>query len=296
MTGHKNQQSFFKQSFDRGRLSHAYLLTGPEGVGKKLFAKEFAKGLLCPNNSFFEQCGCNSCKQADEGVHPDYHVYEKDEEIDVDNVRRISEFTSKTAFGGGWRVVIIDNAHLLSDRRAESANALLKVLEEPGIDTVFFLVSHQLNRVLPTVKSRCVNVQFDPLSDAELAAILKNKDIAPEPLLPYAAGSVAMALTLEEIGVNKLLTSLERGEFENLGMQIFALNDTKKLSAAIHVTRSYYLSIYKRTLDPDIAVFLQYLDDTFRNINTVVNINISLVLLDFYIKLTRSIDAAGALK
>ncbi|MDR0454764.1 MAG: DNA polymerase III subunit delta' [Deferribacteraceae bacterium] len=299
MTGHKKQQIFFRQAFKSEQLSHAYMLTGQEGIGKKIFAKAFAKGLLCPHERFFEQCDCPSCKQAENGSHPDFHVYEEKDgkweeksNLKIEGIRQISENAAMSA--KGWRIFIIDNVHILCLADAGAASALLKTIEEPGINTVFLLITHRPDKVLSTIQSRCVNVFFDPLHDSELASVLKSKRVEPDFPLPYAAGSVSTALTLLDIDVQGLLSSLNYKNFDKLGMQILAMSDKNKFTAAVSVIQSWFLSIYKRTLNPEIAVFLQYTGAVLKNLT--YNVNMQLLLLDFYIKLTNSLALAEAEK
>jgi len=298
MIGHNKQQTFFKQAYMSGQLSHAYLLTGPEGVGKKLFAKTFAKGLLCEHKSFFTNCECTACKQAENNMHPDYHIYEDKEEdsrdeksnLCIESVRQIAEDLTISAFSGGWRTVIIDNVHVLCLADASAANALLKTLEEPGINTVFLLITHKLDKILPTIRSRCVNMPFEPLLDCELAVVLKNRGIEPDPILPYAAGSMSMALALTDIDVNELVSSLVDKSLDKLGRQILAMNDKNTFFAAVSVIQGYFLKIYKYTLNSEIAAFLQYMGNVLKNL--AYNVNMPLLLLDFYVKLTDTITSA----
>ncbi len=292
MIGHKKQQTFFRQAFLSGQLSHAYLLTGPEGIGKKLFAKEFAKGLLCPHKRFFAQCDCPSCLQVGNNSHPDYYVYEEKADLNIESVRQIAENASMSTYSGGWRAVIIDNVHILCQADASAANALLKTIEEPGINTVCLLVTHKLDRVLPTIQSRCVNVRFDPLSDNELLAVLKSKGIEPGTVLPYAAGSVSGAMALSAIDAGGLMSSLDSGDLGKLGMQILGMTDKDKFAAAMSAMQGYFLERYKCTRNPDIAMLLQYMDGVVKNLT--YNVNMPLVLLDFYVKLADTLSFAGA--
>ena len=186
MIGHQRQIRYLSRVLANGRVAHAYLFAGPESVGKKTAAVEFAKGLLCGNDPFtFGGCGqCQACRDAEGFLHPDVILLARDlllipeEEkkgIGIRNIQEISRRLSLSAWAGGWRVVIIDGAEAMS--RAASS-ALLKLLEEPGRETIFFLITATPGGLLETIRSRCVPVRFSPLGDAELEeGILGMKEV-----------------------------------------------------------------------------------------------------------------------
>lgn len=143
------------------RLPHALLLSGPAGVGKEGFAETLASLLLChqPNND--APCGhCHSCELHAAGHHPDLVRVSPEAEgkpIKVDQVRELIEHLHSTAQQGGYRVVIMSPAESLN---TSSANALLKILEEPGRNTLLLLVCHQPGQLMPTIRSRCQRIDF----------------------------------------------------------------------------------------------------------------------------------------
>lgn len=152
---------------DRGRLPHALLLHGPKGVGKRAFASELARWLLCETPSPQGACGhCKACGWFDQGAHPDFRLVEpaaesgREEEpgkkggklITINEIRGLGDFLGLVSHQGGWRVVVIQPAELLN---AAAANALLKTLEEPPANVMILLVSHQPRRLAATVLSRC---------------------------------------------------------------------------------------------------------------------------------------------
>ena len=142
------------------RLPHALLLHGMQGIGKALFAKSFAQMLLCQSPVNGVACkNCKSCELNGAGSHPDLFVLEPEEagkQLKVDQVRALGEFIYSTAQQGGYRVVVIDPADAMN---IASANALLKMLEEPGSDTLLLLVTSKMGQVLPTIKSRCQHIE-----------------------------------------------------------------------------------------------------------------------------------------
>ncbi|MCX7080903.1 MAG: DNA polymerase III subunit delta' [Pseudomonas sp.] len=203
------QDSLWQQLAGRAQHAHAYLLHGPVGIGKRALAERLMARLLCQRPQGLDACGqCKSCMLLKAGSHPDNYVLEPEEAdkaIKVDQVRELVGFVVQTAQMGGRKVVLIEPAEAMNNN---AANALLKSLEEPSGDTVLLLVSHQPSRLLPTVKSRCVQqacpLPSEAMSLAWLAKVLP--DCAEEErveLLTLAAGSPLAAVTLQAQGVRE---------------------------------------------------------------------------------------------
>ncbi len=186
-------------------LSHGYLFTGPAGVGKKTFALRFAQSVLCvtPKSTLLGYCGtCSGCTRVVAGVHPDLYVVEGQVKIgDRDgggfheedaSARDIVRQLSMHSYAGGKRIFILGDA----DFTREAANALLKFFEDPPPDVLLLLTTTSASRLLPTVRSRLVEVTFAPLSDADVAGVLEREGIAADIAARVAAaagGSVTRA-------------------------------------------------------------------------------------------------------
>jgi DNA polymerase-3 subunit delta' len=199
----------FQEAMDRGRLHHAWLLTGPEGVGKATFAFRAARRLLgaSPDPSF-GLLGSSPdhpvSRQVAARSHPDLLVLEREVEggkprkvIPVDEARRLPEFFSKSPSSAPFRVAIVD---AVDDMNANAANALLKTLEEPPERGVLFLVSHSPGGLLPTIRSRCRRLRFSAWSESEAADFVSARTDANAEaairLARMAAGAPGRALEL----------------------------------------------------------------------------------------------------
>jgi DNA polymerase-3 subunit delta' len=187
-----------------GRLAHAYLFLGPEGVGKESVARALAGALNCPQPwEDGDACGeCPSCRRLAAGTHPDFLVLAPTSEgrqpqIKIEQVRDLRRLTAYPPVGGGWRVALIKPAEALNDA---AANALLKTLEEPPPQHLLVLTAGVEDDLFPTVVSRCQKLVFSPLPAALIAAELTRRGRSPGQAVLLAAlcgGSLGRALALE---------------------------------------------------------------------------------------------------
>jgi len=189
----------FRQAVKNGRVSHAYVFLGPDGVGKTLFALEAAKVLLCAAGG----CGeCGPCHRVAHLTHPDLHVLEPLEgkrEIGIDQARGLEEAFFRTPVEGRARVAVLRPADAMTE---ETANCLLKTLEEPPPNSLLILIVSNLARLLPTIVSRCQILRFRPLSTSTIRRILASKPGFAERGGEFAAncadGSAGRAVALLE--------------------------------------------------------------------------------------------------
>lgn len=194
-------------------LSHGYLFTGPQGVGKKSFAFALAKSLLCvtPKKTLLGYCGhCSGCTQVDAGTHPDLYraegqlkIGERDgsgfHDAEETTARDLVRQLSLHSYAGGKRIFILGDA----DFTREAANALLKFFEEPPPGVVLIVTTAAVGRIMPTIRSRLVEVTFPLLSENDVVAILIAKGHERDEASRAAAvanGSVTRALAFLEEG------------------------------------------------------------------------------------------------
>ena len=214
--GHGPEIEHLLRSARAGRLVHAYLLCGARGCGKKTLARLLAQALFCEAAEEERPCGvCPAYKRFLSGNHPDARTLApKGRSIGVDDVRELMDYLSRRPYEGRWHVAIIERA----DKMTPSAqNALLKTLEEPPADTVFFLLTDTPGALLSTVRSRLRTVRVAPLTRAACARALARhgvEETRATRLAGLAHGSVGRALELNaddsfEPLLARVLASLE---------------------------------------------------------------------------------------
>ncbi|MFA6780246.1 MAG: DNA polymerase III subunit delta' [Paludibacteraceae bacterium] len=170
--GQKRAIALLKAGFRTRRISHAYLFYGPQGVGKFKAALVFAQLLNCDSPVEEEPCGCCSpCRKIASGNHPDLEVIKPDgASIKIEQMRVLQEKVYLKCYEGKFKVIMIDEAHLLT---LEAANSLLKVLEEPPAETVFILLADDLNKLPVTIQSRCQPLPFAYLEETAMQSLSK---------------------------------------------------------------------------------------------------------------------------
>jgi len=192
------------------RTAHSYLFSGIEGIGKKLIAIEFACMLNCTSYSFTNHQDCRTCERIRKGAHADVRVETPQKgSIRIDRVRQVQGFLKYSPVESRYRVIIIDDAHLMN-RAAQ--NALLKTLEEPPAFGILVLVTSKASSLLPTVRSRLRKIRFAPLDRSvitdELVRDRRLKHDEAECVAGLASGSLAKALELLSANTLKFRNSM----------------------------------------------------------------------------------------
>lgn len=175
--GHARIKEVLERSLSQGRLHHALLMAGPDGVGKRAMALALAAAINCRDRvegTFEPGCGqCNSCRKIFTNIHPDLLVVEPDGKvlkyIKIDQIRALQKSVTTKPYEARERVIILVDAHAMTE---EASNALLKTLEEPTQGTRLILTTDQPHRLLETIRSRCQLIRFGALEQADVEQIL----------------------------------------------------------------------------------------------------------------------------
>ena len=191
LLGHLDAERRMRQAFGSGKLHHAWMISGPKGIGKASLAYRFAAYVLAAAAPVSDNLGIDLDSRTAHWLasrsHPDLFVLERNwdsktkklkSELAVDDARQLSEFFGLTAGSGGWRVAIIDAA---DDLNNASANALLKLIEEPPPKCLLLLVCNFPGRLLRTIRSRCLRIDLLPLSQDETMRVLTNLPLDEPP-------------------------------------------------------------------------------------------------------------------
>lgn len=204
--GAAGPRAFFEH-LTAATLSHGYLFAGPQGVGKKTFARALGRSLLCvtPKRTLLGWCGhCSGCTRIDAGSHPDFYFAEGQlkigdrdgsgfHETEETTARDLVRQLSMHSYAGGKRVFVLGDV----DFTREAANALLKFFEEPPADVVLLVTASAVGRIIPTIRSRLVEVTFPQLSEAEIVQVLERHGTAGDDAqraASFANGSASRAL------------------------------------------------------------------------------------------------------
>lgn len=247
LIGHDKEVELFLSAYNQGTLHHGWLITGDEGIGKATLAYKIARFLLSAEtgktyNSLDIAPNSPIIAQVAQKSHPDFKVLERDftetdkkklikainqgETVDeemrqslkrsavikVEDVRDVVSFLLKKSFNDNWRVVIVDS---VDDLNTSSANALLKILEEPPLKSILLLISHNPGRVLPTIRSRCAKLALHPLKNDEVASLLRRylpelSETEIKNLAKLSGGSIGRALRYAQNDALKIYESIKK--------------------------------------------------------------------------------------
>ena len=170
--GNEKNKELLKKIVDTNNIAHSYMFVGKESIGKLLFAKEFAKAILCTSKE--KTCNvCKACIGFDANNNPDFSILEPDgTSIKIDQIRELTKKVYEKPIISNKKVYIINDSECMTK---EAQNSLLKTLEEPPDYVTIILIACNENSFLPTIKSRCTKIAFNRLSDIELTNILKKE-------------------------------------------------------------------------------------------------------------------------
>ena len=270
MVGHKDILKYISSAVENNRVSHAYILNGERGSGKKMLANLFAMTLLCETGDN-EPCGkCHSCKQAESGNHPDIIrvTHEKPNSISVDDIRtQVNNTVDIKPYQGPYKVYIIPQADMMTP---QAQNAILKTIEEPPSYAVFLLLTENAETLLPTINSRCVMLKLRNIKDTLIKKYLMENleipDYKADMCTAFAQGNMGRAIMLansdhfneireEAVQLLKHINEMELNEIVAAvkNISVYKLEITDYLDIIMIWYRDVLL--YKATKEIDKVVF-----------------------------------------
>ena len=227
VVGHKDIIQYIQNAVEQDKVSHAYILNGAKGSGKKMLAKLFAMTLQC-ENSQSEPCGeCRSCRQADSGNQP-VSISEDDIREQLNGDIMIKPYSNR------YKIYIIPEADLLT---VQAQNALLKTIEEPPEYAIIFLLTENADSLLPTIRSRCVMLKLRNIKDT-LMEQLHIPDYQADICAAFAQGNMGRAIMLA--------TSEHFNEIKEEAVQLLKYIDEMELNeivSAIKEINKYKLEV-----------------------------------------------------
>jgi DNA polymerase III subunit delta' len=271
LVGHHDAQAAILEGLRQGKLHHAWLIGGPEGIGKATFAYMVAKQLLGLKGGpapAGDRLDVDPARQASRLVsnlaHPDLVVLRRQPATDkkaaatmiaVETVRRALDVYASTPSDGGWRVCVVDSADALN---ASVANALLKVLEEPPARAIFLIIAHQPGRVLPTIRSRCRKLTLRPLAETEIAAVLDGLDVDAD------SATIGQAIALADGSARRAISRLDPETAALIGRTRGLLARLPDVDIPGVLAMSDQLA--GRAAEADFAVFMETVEDWVRHV------------------------------
>lgn len=270
VVGHKDILKYISSAVENNRVSHAYILNGERGSGKKMLANLLAMTLLCETGDN-EPCGkCHSCKQAESGNHPDIIrvTHEKPNSISVDDIRtQVNNTVDIKPYQGPYKVYIIPQADMMTP---QAQNAILKTIEEPPSYAVFLLLTENAETLLPTINSRCVMLKLRNIKDTLIKKYLMENleipDYKADMCTAFAQGNMGRAIMLansdhfneireEAVQLLKHISEMELNEIVAAvkNISVYKLEITDYLDIIMIWYRDVLL--YKATKEIDKVVF-----------------------------------------
>ena len=297
MIGHEGAERAFLESWQGGRLHHAWLLAGPQGMGKGAFAERVARFLVTHGiGGDMPQAGLDdpgdgaAGRLVDAGNHPEIlrlarqpkdKAKELARNITIEQVRQMIRRLHLSLSLGDWRVIIID---AVDDLETDGANALLKTLEEPPAKTLFPLVSHSPGRLLPTIRSRCRTLRFQPVDNDVMTAWLHEMrpmiDVTELRAIVAASGGVpgkALALIDSDVAAmeKRLLAIANSGDPENrlreaLARDVGGTSNRARLELVIDIVPGLLARLARERPVEEIAPILAQWDRVQRTVRDAV--------------------------
>ena len=214
--GNDNIKELLTNAVKNNKASHSYMFVGTEGIGKKLIAKEFAKMILCTDENKY--CGkCKSCIEFESSNNPDFKIIEPDgNSLKIEQIREFQNKVSEKPIISNRKVYIINDSDKMT---TEAQNCLLKTLEEPPEFVTIILIGSNESAFLDTIKSRCMILRFNKISDENIVKFLEENfqtKVNSQIMLEAFQGSIGKAIQLQD----------KQEEYEQI---VYGTNDDTKI-------------------------------------------------------------------
>ncbi len=271
--GHESIIQHLQNAITSNKVSHAYILHGEEGMGKKLLASVFAKTLQCEEKGIIPCNHCKSCMQADSSNHPDIiRVTHEKLSIGVDDIRiQVNADIHVKPYNSPYKIYIIDDADKLTE---QAQNALLKTIEEPPEYAVILLLTSNIGVLLPTILSRCVLLNLKPVDKQAIREFLMTNyqlpDYKAKVASAFSGGNVGKAIKYASsedfdqmkgniLHILKYIDDMEL--YEVISGLKFLTADKNNIDDYIDLMILWYRDVlmYKATLDPDLLLYREEL-------------------------------------
>lgn len=292
--GNNKIKQDLQEIIDNNTISHSYMFVGIDGIGKKLIAKEFARKILCLNKQNQNCATCDSCIKFNSGNNPDFlEIFPDGNSIKIAQMREMQEKVYQKPIVSDKKVFIIDQVEKMTE---EAQNSLLKTLEEPPEYMVIILITSNENKLLNTVKSRCIRINFTGLSKQDITkyAEAHQINIASQNLLEMCGGSIGKLEKINEniddynsleLATNKLID----GKLKNVVEEMNCFNilyESKEIIQDLldYMTVLIYLHISKeKDYRQKFLNTIKLIEETKQRLNSNTNYDMSIDNLLFKI-------------
>ena len=276
--GHDQIKEHFQKAIEYNKVSHAYILTGEAGMGRKSLANAFALTLLCEKGKTEPCMECHACKQVLSGSHPDliYVSHEKPGTIGVDDIRKqINDTIMIRPYSSYYKIYIVDEAEKMTQ---QAQNALLKTIEEPPSYAVIILITTNQEAFLPTILSRCVQMKLKPLKDFTIKSYLTQNLHVPEKdadiCTAFARGNLGKAIHLASSDefkelFQKVMVLVKNVRTMDISMLLDCIREMKEqnfdIGEVLDLMQLWYRDVlmFKVTKDMNLLIF----KDEYKMIN-----------------------------
>ncbi len=277
--GNDKIKELLQETIKNEKVSHSYLFIGQAGIGKKMLAKEFAKAVLCLENN--KCCDtCKSCLEFDSQNNPDFVLIEPEgNNIKIEQIRNMQRKVQEKPIISGKKIYIIDNADLMTQ---EAQNALLKTLEEPPEFVTIILIGENENAFLATIKSRCMILHFNSISNLDMKKYLEDNyhmNVTSN-MLDVFHGSIGKAIEIKDkqetyLLIEQAIENLEKEDLIDLIKKLDILYTSKEeiLDMLDYIN---IILLKKSKQNVNYTDCIKIVEDTKRRINQNANYDMSI--------------------